>query len=153
MIDLIQTIETTPSWIILTIGLSLILIDLFITSDSFLMLIGLALMAVGCMNYFGVSGNIQIASFPILLIFNLIFVRKFFLGLSSNKKESVSAHNLIGKLGKVILVNKEDGSNGKVIIPGHGEWNCCSRDNKSMHLNDRVKVVDRDGLTLIVDAE
>ena len=153
MIDLIQTIETTPSWIILTIGLSLILIDLFITSDSFLMLIGLALMAVGCMNYFGVSGNIQIASFPILLIFNLVFIRKFFLGLSFNKKESVGAHNLIGKLGKVILVNKEDGSNGKVTIPGHGEWNFCSRDNESMHLNDRVKVVGRDGLTLIVDAE
>jgi membrane protein implicated in regulation of membrane protease activity len=50
-------------------------------------------------------------------------------------------------------VNKEDGSNGKVTIPGHGEWSFCSRDNKSMDLNDRVKVVDRDGLTLIVEAE
>jgi len=153
LVDLAQMIETTPSWIILTIGLSLILIDLFITSDSFLMLIGLALMVIGCMNYFGVSGNIQIASFPILLIFNLVFIRKFFLGLSFNKKESVGAHNLIGKLGKVTLVNKEDGSNGKVTIPGHGEWNFCNRDNKSMNLNDRVKVVDRDGLTLIVEAE
>tara|TARA_B100000676_G_C18043073_1_gene826225 strand:- start:1412 stop:1942 length:531 start_codon:yes stop_codon:yes gene_type:complete len=153
LVDLVQMIETTPSWIILTIGLALILIDLFITFDGFLMLIGLALMAVGCMNYFGASGNIQIASFPIILIFNLIFVRKFFLGLSANKKESVGAHNLIGKLGKVTWVNKEDGSNGKVTIPGHGEWSFYSRDNKSMNLNDRVKVVNRDGLTLIVEAE
>jgi membrane protein implicated in regulation of membrane protease activity len=153
MVDLVQMIETTPSWIILTISLSLILIDLFITSDGFLMLIGLALMAVGCMNYFGVSGNIQIASFPILLIFNLVFVRKFFLGLSFNKKESIGAHNLIGKFGKVTWVNKEDGSNGKITISGHGEWNFCSRDNKSINLNDKVKVIDRDGLTLIIDAE
>jgi membrane protein implicated in regulation of membrane protease activity len=153
MIDLVLFIETTPSWVILTIGLSLILIDLFITFDSFSMLIGLALMAVGCMNYFGLSGNIQIASFPILLIFNLVFIRKFFLSLSSNKKEWVGVHNLIGKFGKVILVKKEDGSNGRVFIQGHGEWDFSSKDNKSMHLNDRVKVIERNGLMLIVEAE
>lgn len=148
--DLVQMIESTPSWIILTIGLSLILIDLFITTDSFSMLLGLAVMIVGCMNYFGISGNIQIASFPVLLIFNFVFIRKFFLGLSFNKTESVGAHDLIGKLGKVILVDNENRSNGKVFIQGHGEWNFCSKDNKSMHLDERVKVVERDGLTLIV---
>jgi membrane protein implicated in regulation of membrane protease activity len=153
MTDLVLMIETTPSWVILTIGFSLILIDLFITVDSFSMLIGLALMAVGFMNYFGISGNIQIASFPIILILNLVFVRKLFLGLSLNKKESIGTHNLIGKLGKVIVVNKEDRSNGKVFIQGHGEWSFYSKDNQSMHVNDRVKVVERDGITLIVDPE
>ena len=153
MTDLVLMIETTPSWVILTIGFSLILFDLFITADSFSMLIGLALMVVGFMNYFGVSANIQIASFPIILILNLVFIRKLFLGLSFNKKEWIGAHNLIGKSGKVIVVNKEDQSNGKVFIQGHGEWSFYSKDNQSIHVNDRVKIVERDGLTLIVNPE
>ena len=153
MTDLVLMIETTPSWVILTIGFSLILFDLFITADTFSMLIGLALMVVGFMNYFGVSANIQIASFPIILILNLVFIRKLFLGLSFNKKEWIGAHNLIGKSGKVIVVNKEDRSNGKVFIQGHGEWSFYSKDNQSIHVNDRVKIVERDGLTLIVNPE
>ena len=85
--DVVLFIETIPPWIILTIGLSLILIDLFITADSFLMLIGLSFMVVGVLNYYDFSGHTQIVAFPVVLIFNLVFVRKFFLKMSFNKKE------------------------------------------------------------------
>jgi hypothetical protein len=40
--DLVQFMETTPAWVILTMGFSFILVDIFIASGSYLMLIGLA---------------------------------------------------------------------------------------------------------------
>ena len=147
---LVQFIETTPAWVILTIGFSFILVDIFITSDSYLMLVGLALMLVGCLNALDVSGDIQIASFPVLLIINLLFVRKFFLKMSFNKREGVGADNILGKTGKVIFVDEESRANGKAFIQDYGEWGIRSKNNQNLNAGDKVKVVEREDLTLVV---
>ena len=151
--DVVLFIESIPPWIILTIGFSLILIDLFITADSFLMLIGLSFMVVGVLNYYDFSGHIQIVSFPLVLIFNLVFVRKFFLKLSFNKKEMIGADNVLGKSGNVILVNEETKSYGRAFIPGHGEWSIRTKSDQNIHINDGIKVIERDGITLVVELE
>ncbi len=151
--DVVLFIETIPPWIILTIGLSLILIDLFITADSFLMLIGLSFMVVGVLNYYDFSGHTQIVAFPIILIFNLVFVRKFFLKMSFNKKEMIGVDNVLGKSGNVILVNEEIKSYGRAFIPGHGEWNIRTKSDQNIYINDGIKVIERDGITLVVELE
>ena len=65
----------------------------------------------------------------------------------------IGVDNVLGKSGNVILVNEETKSYGRAFIPGHGEWNIRTKSDQNIHINDGIKVIERDGITLVVELE
>ncbi len=148
MVDLLTLIENTPTWVFLTIGLTFILVDLFIINTSYFIVIGLSIMMVGGLSFLKYSGLFQLASFPIFLILNLLLIRKFFIDFSSNNE--LGADGIIGASGKINYVDESDDSSGMAEISGFGEWKVKNMNNKKLNVNAEIKVIKREGLTLLV---
>tara|TARA_Y100001960_G_scaffold195248_1_gene204381 strand:+ start:724 stop:1173 length:450 start_codon:yes stop_codon:yes gene_type:complete len=148
MVDFLTLIENTPTWVFLTAGLAFILTDLFIINTSYFLVIGLSIMMVGGLSFLKYSGLFQLASFPIFLILNLLLIRKFFIDFSSNNE--LGTDGVIGGTGTIIYVDESNDCRGRAAITGFGEWEVKNMDNKKLNINAEIKVVKREGLTLLV---
>ncbi len=82
MFDFIQLLENSPAWIIVTVGIVLIIIDVLVTSDSYLAWIGFAVIGVAGLNALDAPGSVQLGAFPVLTVISLAVVRRFFIKTS-----------------------------------------------------------------------
>lgn len=153
MLDFIQVLESTPAWTIVTVGIILVIIDVLITSDSYLAWIGFAVIGVAGLNALDAPGSVQLGAFPVLTVISLAVVRRFFIKTSILQDQSANVENIIGASGTVLDVFKTASGSGNARINGHGEWRIRTSEGKEIKPLDKVRVVGRDGLTLIVSLE
>lgn len=141
-----------PKLIWFLIGVGLLLLEF--TAPGLVILffgIGALITSISCWLGLAETMPVQVLIFSaasMLCIFTLRkYVQKWFVGDSQNEPDEMS-HEFIGKSVKVVSAIPGGNGRGKVELKG-ADWNATSATSHSE--GDMVKVIDRDGLNLIVE--
>ena len=138
---------TIDYWHWLVLGLALVIIELFASSTFFLWM-GVSAIMVGILYklFPNLSWQIQLLLFSGLSIFSIFLTKKYFPVKTIDNELNVRAKRHIGNIYTVVS-NDEHGTKIKV---GDSLWLAKGCD---MHIGQRVKVIDTDSVTLIVEPD
>ena len=152
-LDLAAALADVSPWVFLTIGVAVVFADLFLTNTFFMAWIGMAIASLGIMSWCGLSGDVMVYSFPPLVLGWALIARPLMIkashGRSSQRK---NARSLVGCTGHVLSVHDEQPSQGRMRVPGQGEWSIRMEKGLPLEEGAEVCVIEREGLTLIVTA-
>lgn len=149
--NLAEALGEVSPWAFFTIGVVAVFVDLFLLDSFFLAWIGMAVASLGLLAWAGCSGDTLLFSFPVLLLFWTLVARPAMIRISRGRRnERKSAHSLVGSVGHVLTVNEEAPSQGRMRIPGQGEWSVRTEDGSPLIAGSEVGVIQREGLTLVV---
>ena len=139
-----------PLWAIWLIfcGL-LLLIEIF--NFSFLLIWpGIGSFFAFIANVLGASIEIQLAVFAISTILMILFMKPLAQKLFKNQDNTQMNNNaMIGKKGVVIKEINSPNETGQVKVSGE-LWSAITLDNKSIKINEIVKVIKVEGVKLVV---
>lgn len=149
--DLAEALGRVSPWWFLTIGVIVVLLDVFLLTVQFVAWVGMAIASLGVLAWFGVSGEPLLFSFPPLVLAWALAMRPLMLRTSEGRKgKRMNASSLVGCSGHVISVHDEFSFQGRIRIPGQGEWSVRMEGELPLTEGEPVVVVRREGITLIV---
>ncbi len=138
--------ENKEFWsiIFLVVGAILVVLEFGLPTNFEIFAFGLGFMAMSLMTYIGINLLLQVLIFA-LIVSIVIFTSYKFARKSTEGSEDFSPGYIIGKIGKVIMIE-----NDKVIVKVNGEeW--LAESDEPLSVGDKVVVVDIKGVKVIVD--
>jgi membrane protein implicated in regulation of membrane protease activity len=146
--DLLVAIESVPVWIWLTTGVVLVAFDVFASSTVFLGCIGVSFLIIGLLDALGLSGFVQVLALPI--VFPLLAWQAPRLMKHHMMDHDVvpDVEEMIGMTGTVIDQPSCSDMN-RAHFAGCGDWQV--RYTENLKPGDRVQVIGREGLELLVE--
>lgn len=151
--NLTDALEAISPWTLITIGLLLILLDVFVTSSEFLIWIGAAVICAGIAALWGLGAEAQIAVFILSTAFFLFFLRRIIHSGDRPTELQAEADTLMGATGSIIDVQDDDHSLGRGAIQGHGEWRVRCTSETPLTPKQRIIVTGQEGSRLLVQQE
>ncbi len=153
-LDLAAALADVSPWVFLTIGVAVVFADLFLTNTFFMAWIGMAIASLGVMSWCGLSGDVMVYSFPPLVLVWALIARPLMLKASQGRRtQRKNARSLVGSTGHVLSVHDEQPSQGRMRVPGQGEWSIRTEKGLPLEEGAEVRILGREGLTLIVTAD
>jgi membrane protein implicated in regulation of membrane protease activity len=147
----IPWIEAVPFWVLLAVGLCLIGIDVYLTNDNHVMWVGVGVIAAAVAGAMRFGGEAQIVVFATTLVACILYARKLVARLPRREDQASSVVDLDHSVGTVLDVSESSPAEGRALIPDHGEWRVLSRRKEQLKPGERVRVVGREGLVLLVE--
>jgi membrane protein implicated in regulation of membrane protease activity len=150
----IPAIEAIPFWYLLAAGLILVLIDMLLTNDFHLMWVGIAVGATGGANALRLPGELQLLTFVVSCGALMLYGRRVVRSLPNRAPAGSVLTDIRGACGVVLHQTNPATGEARAHLQEHGEWRVVSvRRDVPLAAGQRVRVVDREGLVLIVESE
>ena len=154
VLALADFLESVSPWILVTVAIALVGVDIMLTNDDHLMWIGFALLPVAVANAIGFPGDIQVVVFAAGVAICMIYVRRLVRRLPRREPEASRVLTLRDCAGTILDVEPSSASEGRAVIVGHGEWRVrLESSSQSLNVGQRIRVVDHEGMVLIVRTE
>lgn len=145
----LNSIDAMPAWLLVSIGISLVLLDVLITSDSYLAWVGGGVLGAGLLDAIGAPPLLQVIAFPAITLILLTQVRRL-VHPPNSSAEPDELRALRHTTGRVLDVAESSELEGRVVITGKGEWRYRAVAGVPGP-GDRVRVVDNEGLVVLVE--